>query len=423
MPSPHRLLRSVRIIGTGMTRLNPPPSANGSHATPSQLMQQSLGLALDSVGLCVRDLDGLIAIPSLAEPHFMEAHFLATQIGMLPGRSLVVRTVDTGGAGPVTGLLEAKRMVQMEGADLVAVVAGDAVKNLPSHEFLRRADQTCSHPGANLVSPVIPSGYDRMAQYQMHRFGITREQLAMCSTLMSIMASRHPYALTKKPRTIRDVMESTVVAPVTNALECARRADGGAAVLVASSKFLERKGLSRNMGAVIIGGGEASGPLYPASDPMLITEEAFSCEEAASIAYEEAQVGVRDIDFFGLYDCFPICLIRAVEAVGLTPKGNGGAYIEAKYYELLRAMEKSSGALDETFRPQDIFPVNTHGGLLAFGAPWEVPAMYNIIEAFAQLTKTAGSQRQVRDARRALVYGNGGIFSHSAIAILGNGNY
>ncbi|KAH9263940.1 hypothetical protein BASA83_012608 [Batrachochytrium salamandrivorans] len=400
MPSPHRLLRSVRIIGTGMTRLNPPPSANGSHATPSQLMQQSLGLALDSVGLCVRDLDGLIAIPSLAEPHFMEAHFLATQIGMLPGRSLV-----------------------MEGADLVAVVAGDAVKNLPSHEFLRRADQTCSHPGANLVSPVIPSGYDRMAQYQMHRFGITREQLAMCSTLMSIMASRHPYALTKKPRTIRDVMESTVVAPVTNALECARRADGGAAVLVASSRFLERKGLSRNMGAVIIGGGEASGPLYPASDPMLITEEAFSCEEAASIAYEEAQVGVRDIDFFGLYDCFPICLIRAVEAVGLTPKGNGGAYIEAKYYELLRAMEKSSGALDETFRPQDIFPVNTHGGLLAFGAPWEVPAMYNIIEAFAQLTNTAGSQRQVRDARRALVYGNGGIFSHSAIAILGNGNY
>ncbi|KAH9247595.1 hypothetical protein BASA81_014812 [Batrachochytrium salamandrivorans] len=345
MPSPHRLLRSVRIIGTGMTRLNPPPSANGSHATPSQLMQQSLGLALDSVGLCVRDLDGLIAIPSLAEPHFMEAHFLATQIGMLPGRSLVVRTVDTGGAGPVTGLLEAKRMVQMEGADLVAVVAGDAVKNLPSHEFLRRADQTCSHPGANLVSPVIPSGYDRMAQYQMHRFGITREQLAMCSTLMSIMASRHPYALTKKPRTIRDVMESTVVAPVTNALECARRADGGAAVLVASSRFLERKGLSRNMGAVIIGGGEASGPFI-----------------RLAIRYE-------------------------------------------------------------TFRPQDIFPVNTHGGLLAFGAPWEVPAMYNIIEAFAQLTNTAGSQRQVRDARRALVYGNGGIFSHSAIAILGNGNY
>lgn len=72
--------------------------------------------------------------------------------------------------------------------------------------------------------------------------------------------------------------------------------------------------------------------------------------------------------------------------------------------------------------PQDIFPINTHGGLLAFGAPWEVPAMYNIIEAFHQLSNTAGN-RQIARARRALCYGNGGIFSHSAVAILGNGIY
>ena len=72
--------------------------------------------------------------------------------------------------------------------------------------------------------------------------------------------------------------------------------------------------------------------------------------------------------------------------------------------------------------PPDIFPVNTHGGLLSFGAPWETPAMYNIIEAVNQLNGTAGS-RQVPGARRALVYGNGGIFSASAVAILGDGKY
>jgi len=66
--------------------------------------------------------------------------------------------------------------------------------------------------------------------------------------------------------------------------------------------------------------------------------------------------------------------------------------------------------------------VNTHGGLLGFGAPWEVPAMYNIIEAIQQLRGKAGN-RQISSARRALVYGNGGIFSASAVAILGNGNY
>ncbi|HQK20713.1 MAG TPA: hypothetical protein PLJ27_24845, partial [Polyangiaceae bacterium] len=61
----------------------------------------------------------------------------------------------------------------------------------------------------------------------------------------------------------------------------------------------------------------------------------------------------------------------------------------------------------------------THGGLLAFGAPWEVPAMYNIIEAFDQLTHRAEG-RQIPNARRALVYGNGGVFSASAVAILEN---
>ncbi len=35
------------------------------------------------------------------------------------------------------------------------------------------------------------------------------------------------------------------------------------------------------------------------------------------LRYGEAQLGVVDIDFFGLYDCFPICFIRAIEAVNV----------------------------------------------------------------------------------------------------------
>ena len=78
-----------------------------------------------------------------------------------------------------------------------------------------------------------------------------------------------------------------------------------------------------------------------------------------------------DIDFFGLYDCFPVCFIRALEAVGIAERGEGGKYVESIYRKY-----SSTGQLD----PQD-FPINTHGGLLGFGAPWEVPAIYSIIEA------------------------------------------
>ena len=189
---PRSVLSTVRIVGHGMTTLVPRLGVSSS-----TLMQRALDRALLSAGLAVPDLDGLIAVPSLADPHFMEAHYLATRMGILPGstdRSAVtVRTIDTGGAGPVSGLLEAARMVR-SGHNAVAVVAGDAVASLDSAEFLRRADATCQPPDLSLPSPAIPTGYDRVAQWQMRTGRVSREQLAMCSVLMSRQASRHPLA-------------------------------------------------------------------------------------------------------------------------------------------------------------------------------------------------------------------------------------
>lgn len=267
-------------------------------------------------------------------------------------------------------------------------------------------------------SPVIPLGYDRIAQWQINKGHLTREQLAMVSVLMSRQAVRHPLALTRKPHDLERVLTAPQIGNVTNLLECARRADGGAAIIVASSRFIrDQTGSSSSYrlneyhnAPVIISGGEASGPLFP---PDIIDEEMFSCEEAVKIAYDQAQLGAADIQFFGLYDCFPICFLRALEAVQLTPKYGAGKWVE----EMYRKSESNNGVLS----PSD-FPVNTHGGLLAFGAPWETPAMYNVIEAVAQLRGQA-KERQVPHCRRALVYGNGGIFSASAVAILGRGNY
>lgn len=106
-------------------------------------------------------------------------------------------------------------------------------------------------------------------------------------------------------------------------------------------------------GIVVLGGGEASGPLFP---PPVIDESVFSCEQAARSAFSEAQLRSADIDWFGLYDCYPICFIRAVEACGLAPKGQGGKWVEDLYNRTMSPRYRS-----------DDFPVNTHGGLLAFG--------------------------------------------------------
>ena len=101
-----RFVTRSKIIGTGMTKL-----FNKSGFTATELMQQALELALVDAGVRLRQLDGLIAVPALSEPRFMEAHYLGTRMGLLPrfnaiivlsevqlifSKGVVVKTIDTG---------------------------------------------------------------------------------------------------------------------------------------------------------------------------------------------------------------------------------------------------------------------------------------------------------------------------------------
>ncbi len=134
------------------------------NVSATRLMQNALETALGDARIPLQDVQGLIAVPSLAEPRFMHAHFLATRVALLPSSRCLVRTIDTGeglgyclefasevgrlgGAGPVSGLIEAKRMIETGVAEVVAVVAGDAVSSLSTDEFLRRADESCKVRG------------------------------------------------------------------------------------------------------------------------------------------------------------------------------------------------------------------------------------------------------------------------------------
>mmetsp|Transcript_29241 Transcript_29241/g.38449 ORF Transcript_29241/g.38449 Transcript_29241/m.38449 type:complete len:403 (-) Transcript_29241:790-1998(-) len=398
-----RQIVKSHILGVGMTTLG------RTSKTTIELMKTAVNIATERAGVQTTQIEGILAVPSL-DYQFMLAHSIGTHMGILPShKTVIASTIDSGGASPVSALLIADSMIKNEGCDLVAIVAADKPLSMGSQSFLSKADQACEDPENELKSPKIPHGYDLVAQLAIRAGTLTREQLAMVAVLMSRQAIRHPYAMTKRPLTLTDVLTSTKIAPVTNIFECARRSDGGAAILVCSSKFLETSGYDPFHYPVILGGGRAAGPLYP---PKEISEACYlSCHQAVQTAYITANVGPKDIDFFGLYDCFPITFIRAVEATGLSEKGKGGEWVEKMY---LASEASGAGAL-----PTSLFPVNTHGGLLGLGAPWEVPAMYSIIEAFEQLTGNAGD-RQIPNARRALVYGNGGIFSASSVAILAN---
>lgn len=462
------LPRQVAVVGASgfVKRGRKTTDIVGGAPSTTAMIGQVLQGALKQSQLTVKDLDGLVAVPSLQGDHFMEAHYQATALGLFgkghEQRSLRCRTLDTGGAGPVSALLEAERMIQAEGLECVAVVAADAVGSMTSEEFLGKADdiffklgRTLGQSEDSVKSPAIPHGYDSITQYQMRYYGLKRTQLQMAVSLESFHASLHPRSLQSQKSnvhynvddeeergstlnpgryyspytTLDQVKSSPSITPNISLLECARRADGAACLILASNRFLQRRNLWGPGIPVVIGGGAFSGPLYPPPDPAQITDAMYaSSEQAMTRAYASAgNLNAKDIHFFGLYDCFPICLVRAIEACGLAQKGKGGGYLEAQHKRLVEALEKDGdktdgvirvgGAVESLLADPSFFPINTHGGLLCFGAPWEVPAMYNIVEAVDQLRGQARG-RQIQDCRRALVFGNGGVLSASAVAIL-----
>ena len=474
------LQNQVAIVGAKSLVREGMKRGQKEQKTPSTtaLIRKVLDGALEQAGLTTLDLDGVVAVPSLYGNHFMEAHFQATALGLfaerekasgsngsLPPRPLRCRTLDTGGAGPVSALLEAERMISSSmsssssggGMEVVAVIAADTVGSMTGDEFLQKADSIffklrdeLGLPLDSVASPAIPHGYDAITKHQLSSTSLTREQLRMVVSLESFHAGLHPESLQSQKAkateshspsvdgqknanpftTLDQIKASPSITPNISLLECARRADGAACLILASNRFLKRRNLWKDGIPAVIGGGQFSGPLYPpnANEDGTggITDHTYaSCQQAMDHAYASAgNLTARDIQYFGLYDCFPICLTRAIEACGLAgeDKGQdcktGGDYIQKQYGRMLEAIENGTSEallLDPTF-----FPINTHGGLLCFGAPWEVPAMFGVVEAVDQITGQSKG-RGIDDCRRALVYGNGGVLSASAVAILAAG--
>jgi acetyl-CoA acetyltransferase len=64
-----------------------------------------------------------------------------------------------------------------------------------------------------------------------------------------------------------------------------------------------------------------------------------------------------------------------------------------------------------------MLPVNTHGGLLSHCHPGNPGSMFALTETVTQLRGNAGA-RQVKDAKVAIVHGQGGIMSSHTTVIL-----
>lgn len=242
--------------------------------------------------------------------------------------------------------------------------------------------------------------FAEVAKHYEKRYGASAGNLS--DVLGSIAAKNHrngvdnPYAQLRKDlgeefcRTVSD--KNPMVADPLRRTDCSPVSDGAAAVVLSVAPTGGAAAPVR-----LAGFGQAN-DFFPAErrDPTAFAATRTSWQRALGMA----GVGLEDLDFAEVHDCFTIAELLMYEVMGLTEPGQGA-----------RAIEEGWVFKDGKF------PVNVSGGLKAKGHPVGATGVSQHVIAAMQLTGTAGDM-QLAAPRRAAVQNMGGVGIANYVSVL-----
>lgn len=234
------------------------------------------------------------------------------------------------------------------------------------------------------------------ARRYMEKYGITPEQTAGVAVKNLGNALKNPAAHNKGCFTIRQILDSPIVADPIHEMEMAPDSDGSVALILASEK---RAGQITDTPVWIRGIGNSYDAHYLGDRDLA---DCMALEKAAQQAYRMAGITdpVSEADLVELGEEFSFQELLWMEGLGLCRRGEAG-----------RLLEKGVTALNGSM------PVNPSGGLLA-GVPANVMGLNRAAEAAIQLMGKAGDH-QVDGAKTAIVQGHSGFCGqHQCVVVL-----
>lgn len=365
--------------------------------TTSQYLSWAARLALEDAGLTKKDLEGqgLAAIYTTTYPLPFWPEEAAEILGISPGLLL---GGGNGGASAVALLGQAAAAINSGVVDLMLIVAAAApfVESFPS---IQPGDTRDFELPYGMMGP--NSKIALVMRRHMHDYGTTLDHLGKIAVTSRYHATLNPNAYLRKQLTLEEYRNSRLIADPMRLLDCVMPTNGGKAFIVASP---ERAKSLRKPPVFILGFGERDNPTFGSrahSDPLIM-----GIRESGKIALEMAGVKQRDIDFLELYDDYIIIVLMQIEDLGFCQKG------DTRFFD----------ATDFSFKGD--LPIQTGGGMINCGQPSTAGGIVHIVEAVRQL-RGEGGERQVRQAKRGLVTGLGGVaygknLGCTAVAILGN---
>jgi benzoylsuccinyl-CoA thiolase BbsB subunit len=350
------------------------------------------------------------SLDDLAHPPIMAA---------VRGAGLAPRDIDAViGGSYASGTLTAQRAIRglglsgrpvlnVENACASSAVAAGLAATLVRHGVYRNVlvlgVEQLSRTGSSLVplNPddpdvrlglIMPAAYAMRARRYLHEYGATTAQLAAVSVKNRANGVRNINARYRRLVTLREVLDSRMIADPLTLLPCCAGGDGAGALVVSA-------GPGEGPPVRFAASAESAGS--DTSDPRDLARSALT-ESVAHTAYERAGIGPLELDVVELHDAFTIAELLYTEALGLCRRGEGACLLE-----------RGDTALDGRVA------VNPSGGLLARGHPVGATGVAQLAEIFWQLRGQAGPrQRGFRQIGLTHTTG-GGIagYDHAACVI------
>jgi len=237
----------------------------------------------------------------------------------------------------------------------------------------------------SFAGATFPGLYAMIACDYIHKYGLTREQLAQVAVKNHYHGARNPYAQFQDEITQATVMNSTLVASPLRLFDCSPVSDGAAVVVVCP---LEKAREFTDTPIKVLASAQAGDTIALHDRPDFSTMGATVV--AGNSAFRQAKLERKDIDFVEVHDCFTIAELCAIEDLGFVPKGTAGKFTEQGETQL-------GGKL----------PVNTSGGLKACGHPVGATGIKQVWEVVQQL-RGEGGKRQVEGAEIGMTQNVGG---------------
>jgi acetyl-CoA C-acetyltransferase len=358
------------------------PTRKADGISLAQLHAEVARGALADAGLTKDDVDGYFCA---GDAPGLGGLSMADYMGL---RLRHIDTTETGGSSYVVHVGHAAEAIAAGRCDVALITLagrpraeGMATGTAPRNYGAAAPDVAFEAPFA----PTVVNQYAMAAMRHMHEFGTTAEQLAWIKVAASHHAQHNPNAMLRDVVSVKDVLDSPVIADPLHRLDCCVVSDGGGALVVTKPEIA--RDLKRPV-VNVLGTGEAI--KGQAGGRVDLTWSATAWSGAA--AFAEAGVKPADIRYVSIYDSFTITVLVQLEDLGFCAKGAGGCFVADGN------LISGSGKL----------PFNTDGGGLCNNHPANRGGMTKVIEAVRQLRGEAHPAVQVKNCSLALANGTGG---------------